>query len=143
MRLRDKVLLTILLATSYWFLQQHVVSQNKPAAERSDNRVSLIRLQNWYVDANRDYFDNTLPKNTEVVWADLRSIDAMGDTTCNPQGCRIRLDWHTNVAPVTAHETLDHEMCHVATQGVDLMHGPEFQTCLRMLFNKGALDGLI
>jgi hypothetical protein len=146
MRLRTKIGLTILSAV-LWFAgcegMDHVRSF---AADKSDGcitSVSQARLQKWYRDANKDYFDNKLSPDTEIVWADLRYKAAMADTVCNDQGCKMRLNPYVNIAPATAQLTEYHEMCHVATQGVDFMHGPEFQKCIRMLFDKGALDGLI
>jgi hypothetical protein len=143
MRLRTKILLTILLAFAYFWTTQHV------AREKTDGPitggVSQVQLLKWYLEANKDYFDDQLPKGSqiEIVWANLRYAKAMGDTICNEQGCRIRLDPYVNVAPATTQETLYHEMCHVATRDIDLFHGPEFQNCMTMLFKKGALDGLI
>lgn len=149
MRLRDKVLLTILLAVGCWVAHQYFVSRDEPVSNKpsnlSEGTVTSERLLDWYADGNKDYFDNALPKGNKItiIWVSLRYKGAMGDTECNPQGCLIRLDPRVNVAPVTTHLTLYHEMCHVATQGVSLDHGIEFQNCITMLFVKGALDGLI
>ena len=146
MTLRNKILLSI-LAGVLWFAGCEGLDRVHPfAADKSDGcitSVSQARLQEWYQDANKDYFDDKLPHDTVIVWANLRYKMAMADTDCNPQGCKIRLDPYVNIAPATAQLSEYHEMCHVATQGVDLMHGPEFQKCIRMLFDKGALDGLI
>jgi hypothetical protein len=146
MKTRTKVLVVILLAIGYWMWMQHD-TQHKADGGRKGRKgcVSQVRLLEWYNNANEDYFDNALPKGgkIEIVWEDLRYVKAMGDTDCNEQGCRIRLDPYVNAVPATAEETLLHEMCHVATQGVDFDHGPEFQSCMTMLFNKGALKGLI
>jgi SprT-like family len=142
MTLRNKVLLVIFLAIVYfWMFQRQDDAQDK--SDGCATSVPRERLQKWYFDANRDYFDNKLSPDTEIVWANLRFKEAMGDTDCNPQGCKIRIDPYVNIAPATAQLTEYHEMCHVATQGVDFMHGPEFQKCIQMLYDKGALKGLI
>jgi hypothetical protein len=146
MTLRNKVLLTILLAVGYWTLVQWAVSQEYLSSNKSDGCITAVTqkdLQKWYADANKDYFDDKLAHDTEIVWANLRYKLAMGDTDCNPQGCKIRIDPYVNIAPATAQLTEYHELCHVATQSVDFMHGPEFQKCIQMLFDKGALKGLI
>jgi hypothetical protein len=135
----------ILLAVGYWGLYQYLLSRYDPVANKADGIgcVSHAQLLLWYSNNNKDYFDNQLPHDTDVVWQSLRYRQAMGDTSCNESGCLIRLDPFVNVAPATAQETLLHESCHVATQGVDLDHGPEFQACIKMLFDKGAFVGLI
>lgn len=140
MKLRAKVLLNIFLAVAM-LLQSLPVGRDK--LEGGSGRVPRTRLLKWYAEANRDYFDDRLPHDTEIVWDDLRYKSSMGDTVCNEQGCRIRIDVYTNVAPATAQETEYHEMCHVATRGEVLDHGPEFKNCMTTLFKKGALDGLI
>jgi SprT-like family len=142
MRLRTKILLTILLAIAYFWTTQHV-AREKTDGDCTTSSIPQAKLLQWYAEANKDYFDNTLPKDTEIVWESLRYKKAMADTACNEQGCIIRMDPYVNIAPATAQETLLHEMCHVKTWGTDLGHGPEFQNCMTMLFRKGALDGLI
>jgi predicted SprT family Zn-dependent metalloprotease len=142
MRLRTKILLTILLAIAYFWTTQHVEREKIDGAIAAGH-IPQAKLVEWYADANKDYFDDQLPHDTEIVWYNLRYKKAMADTGCNEQGCIIRIDPYVNVAPATAQETLYHEMCHVKTWGADLEHGPEWQNCMTMLFRKGALDGLI
>jgi SprT-like family len=135
--------LTIIMAVAWWMLLQHY-GATKP--DGVPGRVSEATLLNWYTFQNRDYFDDKLPHDTKVVWESLRSIKAMGDTSCNNEGtgCLIELDPFVNVAPATAQETLFHEQCHIATWGKEIdTHGLEFKKCMRMLYDKGALDGLI
>ncbi len=142
MRLRTKILLTILLAIAYFWTTQHV-SREKTDGDCSTGHIPQAKLLQWYADANKDYFDDQLPHDTGIVWYNLRYKKAMADTSCNEQGCIIRLDPYVNVAPATAQLSLYHEICHVYTRNAELDHGPEFQNCVTMLFRKGALDGLI
>lgn len=140
MKLRTKILLTILIALGYFLILQYTAD----GQERATGCVSQVKLLKWYRDANEAYFDDQLPHDTEIIWYNLRYKKAMGDTGCNEQGCIIRLDPYVNVAPATAQETEYHEMCHVATYGKEIdFHGPEFDKCIDMLYHKGAFKGLI
>lgn len=143
MKLRTKILLTILLAFAYFWTTQHVSREKSDLGASCVTRVSQEKLLEWYADANKDYFDNALPKDTRIVWANLRADHAMADTSCNVDDCLIRMDAYVNISPATAHLSLFHEECHVATRGADFDHGPEWHNCINMLFRKGALDGLI
>jgi hypothetical protein len=147
MTLRNKILLSI-LAGVLWFSGCEGLDHVHPhVSNKSDGcitDVSRADLQNWYADANKDYFDDKLPHDTEIVWANLRYKLAMGDTDCNPQGCKMRLDPYVNIAPATAQLTMYHELCHISMRDeAELDHGPKFQACIKMLFDKGALKGLI
>jgi hypothetical protein len=142
-KIRVAAVLTVLSAIGYWALLQHIVSQDKTDGTVTGS-VSKVRLLEWYTEANAWYFDDQLPHDTEIVWVSLRYKKAMGDSECNTNGCLIRLDPFVNVAPATVHETELHEICHIATWGQDIdVHGPPFQACIKMLFDKGAFVGLI
>jgi hypothetical protein len=160
MRLRTKILLTILLATAWFVFESWAIGHDSQYRKQGQNlegqgaqkadlgascttRVSQAKLLEWYANANKDYFDGTLPKDTRIVWANLRADHSMADTSCNAYDCLIRMDPFVNISPATAHLTELHEICHVYTRNVDLDHGPEWQNCMTMLFRKGALDGLI
>ena len=101
-------------------------------------------LKVWYDGYNEQYFDGMLPRNTEVTYGDLP-----GDLAVTfKQGGRfhIVIDKETNKAPSTAHLSLLHEACHLATWNVDKSidgHGPEFRACIDRLYKAGALEGLL
>jgi hypothetical protein len=103
------------------------------------------QLQSWYAGFNEEYFDDKLPKDTVIAWADLTARKYMGSTVCDVLGknCRIQIDQFTNKTPRTTRMTIAHETCHVATWGQDKIdHGMYFQNCMRQMANKGAFENI-
>lgn len=122
---------------------------------------SNTRIQQDYAYYNESFFNNTLPKNTSVVWADIakEEIDTpagkihvfiMGGTHKDQTtgAFTIKIDTKTNVTQVTSNTTLLHEMCHVKTwdRAVELgqdIHGPVFRACIVDLELQGAFTDLL
>jgi hypothetical protein len=154
LRLRNKILLTIVLAVGYWLLIQHT----KPRIAGNDNPCSAVpimtqtELQAWYKSYNNLYFNNHLPRNINIEWVDLHSKLRMGETQCTQTlkldgpselSCVIRLDPVYNLAFPVAKATLLHEMCHVKTYDEFDDHGRRWQACMQELWMDKAFDGLI
>lgn len=103
--------------------------------------VSFPRLANWYSSYNMQYFDDGLPRDTELVYGPLK--DAMGETTRVGGRFRITIDKRWAPAEVTQEATLLHEMCHVETWTELDKHGPRWRTCVKRLQIAGAFDDLL
>lgn len=112
----------------------------------SDKDLSRLAQEN-----NRDYFDNKLPKDMYVHWADIpreNKVEVIeGRTYYLRNPVEILIDRRSNVTGDQAALTLLHEECHVyahtnGTLKSDDMHGKEFQVCMKNLALQGAMEGL-
>jgi len=135
MKIRTKVIITILLAV-IWFL----ITQAAKAGE-------ICALEQDYADFNRDYFLGQLPKKVNVLWSDMTDGESKGDmgaTWVDTNGVRqIRIDRKTNPVPRQARLTLLHEQCHIKTDGKELdSHGIRWQACMVDLSEHGAFHDL-
>lgn len=108
-------------------------------------------LRKWYVYINRRFFDNTLPDNVCVRWAnELEEADDarweekyFGEAwTCTGEHADgvhthcIVLSRVRNVYSTTRMSTLAHEMIHVATNCRD-DHGPAFEKWRLYISDRG------
>jgi hypothetical protein len=118
------------------------------------------RIQQDYAYYNEAFFNNTLPKNTVVVWSNIPkeernsssgkiSVFIMGNTHEDADGTfTISVDTKSNITQVTTDITILHEMCHVKTldfaQEHDQdVHGPAFKACVVELEMQGAFTDLL
>ncbi len=111
-------------------------------------------LRKWYKKINKRFFDNQLPDNVCVRWANEEDdgetakfedkffgwADRAGD---NYHEYVIVLSKELNKQASTRLTTLAHEMCHIATDLKD-NHGPAFSAwhehlVVKGFFTKGAL----
>jgi len=105
-------------------------------------------LMAWYDSYNERYFRNFLPKDTVVVYGDTEKLapNSMGATFKDGLRFHILLNPFYTTAPVVAHETLLHEMCHIETWNVhDSLdgHGKAWRSCMNRLYKEGAMEGLL
>lgn len=137
------ILMAALFSYSGRIMSASAVKSHSPEFEV----LSQAQLTAWYAAYNDRWFQNQLPKNTQVVWADLSDFGAMGATVWVGDHFVIALDPFYNVADVTTKETLLHESCHVYVESTQDVppgeeHGPAFQTCMLNLATEGALAHL-
>jgi hypothetical protein len=120
----------------------HCELKECPKHKTADEPLSNKQLQSWYDGLNEEYFMNRLPR-ASVTWGDLTALNDMGATMHPEDGFVIIIDRKTNPTTKTAEATVAHELCHVATWGVEFdAHGPKFQSCMVNLANKGAFEGV-
>ena len=141
MRLRWKILLTILLAVAYTMLQWYLAPKLK--ACETTPVMNQEELQAWYQTYNRRYFADTLPTDVKFQWVDMHYKHRMGETECHLGSCIIRLDPSYNEAFPVAKETLLHEMCHVKNYDEFDTHGRRWQSCMHTLWLDGAFEDLL
>jgi hypothetical protein len=120
--------------------------------------VNAVFLQGVYDEYNREYFDDNLPHNVAIMYAEdpTSTVDNpdIGDTECqldlvthDPINCTIYVSPYANVAQSVAVETVIHEMCHVATFKAGLTdghgsHGKEWTACMMNVAKAGGMDGV-
>lgn len=110
--------------------------------KKTADSALCLNLKVWYDSYNETYFLNQLPKNTIVEYGDIGND--LGITFKDHGKFHIIISRYFNRAPNTAHETLLHEIAHVATWGQEFdSHGPKFRACLRRLYAEGAFEGLL
>ena len=114
---KDIIILTILLAvlTSLLFgcSSPEPVSISEPSPVNGDTDVTY--LKQLYKTYNEEFFNNHLPKDTEIT-TELGGVDDMANTWCKKDdgtACKIQFNLHYVAAPRSAQATLLHEMCHV------------------------------
>lgn len=107
-------------------------------------RTDLPRdLDRRYASNNSEFFDDKLPKDTVIDWAEHGS-DNMATTSVLPDG-RFHIAFNEKycLADRTAHMVLLHEQCHVRTfseitSDPRTEHGPRWRTCMLNLYQQGA-----
>ena len=104
-------------------------------------------LASAYTAINTQYFDSRLPA-VRIRWAD--GLDAIGPLIADG----FRLEGLTDGSVILLHPRLQdderqfravlcHEMVHVELRDRPDGHGPEFQSRLRSLLDRGAFEGLV
>jgi hypothetical protein len=114
------------------------------AGKRADKTLSDECLDQWYKDANEEYFANRLPKRVTIHWGDLTQTESMGTVIHYTNGTwAITIDRTTNQTQGEALLTGYHEMCHMVAKDFGLdTHGPKFQSCMVHLAEAGAFKEL-
>ena len=114
---------------------------------QNETRASEPDLADAYDTTNARYFDARLP-NVRIRWEE--GLDAIGPLIAE----NFRLEGLTNGKVILLHPALEqdprqlravlvHEMVHVALRDTDVDHGPEFQSRLRALADRGAFEGIV
>ena len=111
------------------------------------SRPSEPQLADAYAIVNARYFDSQLPP-VRIRWE--ASLDTIGPLIAD----NFRLEGLTDGQVILLHPSLQadprqlqavlcHEMVHVALRDRDDAHGPEFQSRLRALADRGAFEGVV
>lgn len=140
MKTRTKIAITVLAATLYFALAQIV---------RPNTDEGYVR--DWYAIYNVQYFDDKLPKDTVVTYADIKPTisdprtDLMGITWQDfNQKMHIQLNPRYVSGERFAKITLLHEMCHIKTWGQsNKEHSFQWRACMLGLDTQGAFRKLI
>ncbi|HCX04033.1 MAG: SprT-like domain-containing protein [Tissierellales bacterium] len=93
------------------------------------------QLHNLYDNLNKKYFNNTLPKSSEMTieWSGRLTASA-GICYRKPKNSIIRLSTHYHEDfPEDIENTLLHEMIHLKVKG----HGPEFKKEINRIISLG------
>ena len=106
-----------------------------------EHRRSPEFLRSKYQELNQKAFDNRLPP-VRIEWADLTAYNYLGETYRDSDGTFVVLvDWRTNLRDEVLHDTVFHEMCHVATwRREDDPHGSAFRACMAGIKGKALQD---
>lgn len=114
---------------------------------QNETRASEPDLADAYATVNAQYFENRLPP-VRIRWEE--GLDRIGPMIAE----NFRLEGLTNGKVILLHPALDrdprqlravlcHEMVHVALRDRPHSHGPEFQSRLRSLAERGAFVGAV
>lgn len=130
MKLRWKILITILLATVTVWLQGYF-ERDHAVPGRCEG------LSIWYKQYNEDYFLNELPKDTIVDYSEAGDFIA---TTSRLRDGRFHIAFNEKyaAAPRVAHIFLLHEQCHIFSWGETPDHGPRWRACMLAVDFQGA-----
>lgn len=102
-------------------------------------------LLKWYKKINKKFFDNYLPNNVLVRWANSEEESNewedkyFGEASYldnNYHLWQIVLSRYRNDKACTKLSTLAHEMIHIATNGAD-DHGPAFEKWRQYISDRG------
>ena len=136
MKLRWKILLVILAAVAFHWLEQRLqpCSIATPVAS-----LSTKDLQTAYTAFNEHYFGNQLPKDAEVDYGEYNPA-YMGSTNTLPDGrFHIALNELYVSGSRTALLTILHEMCHEKVWNTETdAHGKRWRSCMLGLDAQGA-----
>jgi hypothetical protein len=94
------------------------------------------KLRRAYLQYNRRYFNNELPRDAEIVWEKMPEV-YMG----YQDGDKIAISAKYHEYGPLWRLTLLHECCHLKLPR-RVGHGRRFQNEMRRLANEGAFDGL-
>jgi predicted SprT family Zn-dependent metalloprotease len=98
-------------------------------------RLNNADLHALYQQINQKYFRGRL-RDVPVVWGNLATHSAMGETQFSQDHIRIEVDPKWNRTQDHLIAVLEHEACHVYSvqSGMRLSkeqsHGPSFQSCM-------------
>lgn len=133
MKLRYKILITIIAALLYWYgVQQY-------GAPSIATAYSEVELPAVYADLNEEYFNGQLPKNAVVDYAG--HDDRYVATTQQIEGGRFHIALNRNYtgSMETTRLTILHEDCHIRTWGQEPdQHGRRWRACMLALDAEGA-----
>ncbi len=141
LRLRTKILIVILMAVIYVWAETYL---SVPAA--SGRQPSQADMDTAYREFNEVYFNNELPKDVVIDWAESKD---MASTVRMADG-RFHLAFNEkyNQASRAMRESMLHEQCHVRTwrslsemtaeEILTNQHGRRWRTCMLQLDIQGA-----
>ena len=110
-------------------------------------KKKTINLQRAYSRFNRLYFDNDLPKDAVIQWANLEGLDRWAQCIfCGKSARRfdrvyIEISEELRYCSRTALFSLLHEMSHLQPPCV-VTHGKEFDRRMLSLAKRGAFTGI-
>ena len=148
MRMRNKILLTILLAVlcSWLFGREREHYVPIPSPETANGETDVAYLQQLYAVYNEAYFHNRLTKTPRIDLSE--TSNNMATTFCkneNDTDCEIEFNEKYVAAPRVADFTMLHEQCHVKTWmkdtddfGIQIDHGKMWRSCMLELDAEGA-----
>lgn len=103
------------------------------------------RLDSWFAGYNHAYFQDELPKDTEISH-NLQDPRFMAVTFYDNGRYHIAFNPAYNISGKTEQLNLIHEMCHIRVfveqdeEAED--HGPHFQRCMMDLAKQGAFKDI-
>ena len=159
MKTKAKVGLTVVAAVVYWVIVSWLMGCHRKKQPELPTVILIDRsqvndaiLQQDYLEYDKLYFDNKMPRNTVVVSlgpAYAYGKDNMGITERVDGVFFIQINPVFHPTQKQMDITLLHEMCHVVTWGSSdgpktqrKRHGPEWQACMLDLAEDGAFDDL-
>jgi hypothetical protein len=93
----------------------------------------------WYTSYNETYFNNALPKDTVVDYAN-HTNGVLAATTSQNGHLRISFNREYASSALVVQVFMLHEMCHVETWDEIDEHGVRWIGCMRRLEAAGAID---
>lgn len=124
------------------------VNASTPMVYRSTSEEIIVSTaKQEYTTLNRNYFGGHLPADTEVLYQvpPTPHERALGLTDVVNGHFVIYVNPNLNVDPMIAEETVIHESCHIEEwnmAGKESDHGPHWQSCMKILANEGAFEGI-
>jgi len=94
-----------------------------------------------YIEYNRKWFKNKLPKNVPIFWGTKKELGKRYMGTCFYTVPAIVILDELKSLPCVAETSLLHEMVHLEFPGSG--HGKKFKMRMRELAKQGAFDGLL
>ena len=154
LRLRDKIIITIILAVICSALFGCAESSDPTPAHPGDRYVmvpiggdetTVEFLQDSYRIYNEEYFHNRLTKTPKIRI--VNNMEAMADTVCDFGSCTMRFNPRYSAAPRVASLNLLHEMCHIKVWGQEGVggnsHDRVWRSCMLSLDMQGAFRELL
>ena len=142
----------ILIAVGLAIIASYLFGAEPQKMEKTQGRIEHLptegRLKDAFLIYNEEYFYGGLPTTTKIRLADLTEDDRMGSLEKLEDGTwLILIDIHSHPLEKEAEFTEIHEMCHLENhirylgEGVD-GHGPNFQSCMLRVAQKGAFKDI-
>lgn len=139
MSTRNKILLTIALAILCSWLFGCAQEPVRPSSGTKGHRIDAAYLQSLYELYNATYFNNKLPKDVMIDTLETNP-EFMAGTSKVGSSFLIQFNGYYVTAERTAQLTMQHEMCHVKTWGLELDdHGRAWRGCMLQLDMQGAV----
>ncbi len=92
----------------------------------------------WYNAYNETYFDNTLPTDTIVDYAE-HTDGILASTKFESGRFHIAFNLKYSRSALVVHTFLFHEACHIESWEEEEMHGPLWKSCMRRIISRGAI----
>jgi hypothetical protein len=139
-KLRTKILITILLAILVWALSTY--GATKPPMYTAQDMAA------FYASMNEEFFMDQLPKNVVLQFSreikDPDGSDDIANTFCLEGHCTISVNPDYNISFNQGKMSITHEMCHVKLNMSGHIedsnqHGPLFQECMIGIAARGGM----